>query len=188
VNSISWPRDENQSALKAISRSAQSAGIADLTVLARTIRWTRVTAGFSVGVWPKTTRRRDDSRFRQVADGRPSRSPQGDIVMDRNCDPRRRDARPLCDERESRPSPCADSSDVRWPINDKSIDKARVQPALMLRQLAFAMRISRALYAAAQLGIADLLAGGPMTTNQLALAAGVDAQSLTCLRVPTCGL
>jgi hypothetical protein len=58
----------------------------------------------------------------------------------------------------------------------------------MLRQLAFAMRISRALYAAAQLGIADLLAGGPMTTNQLALAAGVDAQSLTCLRVPTCGL
>ena len=105
--------------------------------------------------------------------------------MDRNCDPRRRDARPLCDERESRSSPCADSSDVRWPINDKSIDKgrkcldqARVQPALMLRQLAFAMRISRALYAAAQLGIADLLAGGPMTSDRLALAAGADAQSL----------
>ena len=105
--------------------------------------------------------------------------------MDRNCDPRRRDARPLCDERKSRSSPCADSGDVRWPINDKSIDKgrkcldqARVQPALMLRQLAFAMRISRALYAAAQLGIADLLVGGPMTSDRLALAAGADAQSL----------
>jgi SAM-dependent methyltransferase len=58
------------------------------------------------------------------------------------------------------------------------LDQSRVQPALMLRQLAFVMRVSRALYAAAQLGIADLLAGGPMTSNRLALAAGADAQSL----------
>jgi SAM-dependent methyltransferase len=105
--------------------------------------------------------------------------------MGRNCDPRRRDARPLRGEHESRSSLCTASGDVRWPINDRSIDKgrkcldqARVQAALMLRQLAFAMRISRALYAAAQLGIADLLAGGPMTSERLALAAGADAQSL----------
>jgi hypothetical protein len=48
----------------------------------------------------------------------------------------------------------------------------------MLRQLAFAMRISRALHVVAQLGIADLLASGPMTSDRLALAAGADAQSL----------
>ena len=58
------------------------------------------------------------------------------------------------------------------------LDHSRVHPALMLRQLAFAMRVSRALYVAAQLGIADLLAGGPMTSEQLALAAGGHAQSL----------
>jgi hypothetical protein len=57
------------------------------------------------------------------------------------------------------------------------LDQAQVPPALMLRQLAFAMRVSRALYAAAQFGIADLLAGGPMTSGQLAVAAGADAQS-----------
>jgi len=50
--------------------------------------------------------------------------------------------------------------------------------ALLLRQMAFAMRISRALYAAAELNIADFLAEGPMTSGQLAEAAGADAQSL----------
>jgi SAM-dependent methyltransferase len=50
--------------------------------------------------------------------------------------------------------------------------------ALMLRQMAFAMRISRALYAAAEINIADFLAEGPMTSGQLAEAAGADAQSL----------
>ena len=58
------------------------------------------------------------------------------------------------------------------------LDQSRVHPALMLRQLAFAMRVSRALYVAAQFGVADLLAGGSMTSEQLALAAGGHAQSL----------
>jgi O-methyltransferase domain/Dimerisation domain len=58
------------------------------------------------------------------------------------------------------------------------LDRSRVHPALMLRQLAFAMRVSRALYVAAQLGIADLLAGGPMTSEQLAFTTGDHAQSL----------
>src|ERR1700736_267133 len=113
-----------------------------------------------------------DSTKLGMGDGRPRRSPtglQGDIVMDRNCHPGRRDACPVRDERESRSSASADSRDVRFPINERStdngrecLDKTQVQPALMLRQLAFAMRISRALYAAAQLGISDLLANGPM--------------------------
>ena len=129
-----------------------------------------------------------DSTKLGMGDGRPRRSPtglQGDIVMDRNCHPGRRDACPVRDERESRSSASADSRDVRFPINERStdngrecLDKTQVQPALMLRQLAFAMRISRALYAAAQLGISDLLADGPMTSDRLALAAGADAQSL----------
>jgi hypothetical protein len=53
-----------------------------------------------------------------------------------------------------------------------------VPPALMLRQLAFVMRASRALYAAAELGIADLLAGGPMTSAELAARVKTDAPSL----------
>jgi hypothetical protein len=48
----------------------------------------------------------------------------------------------------------------------------------MLRHMAFAMRISRALYAAAELNIADILAEGPLTSAQLAVAAGADGQSL----------
>jgi SAM-dependent methyltransferase len=40
------------------------------------------------------------------------------------------------------------------------------------------MRISRALYAAAQLNIADILADGPMTSGQMATAVGADRQSL----------
>ncbi len=53
-----------------------------------------------------------------------------------------------------------------------------VPPALMLRQLAFVMRASRALYAAAELNIADFLASGPLTTAELAAAVGVDAGAL----------
>jgi len=48
----------------------------------------------------------------------------------------------------------------------------------MLRQLAFVMRASRALYVAAQLGVADILAGGPMTSAELATATGTDAPTL----------
>ena len=43
-------------------------------------------------------------------------------------------------------------------------DLVRVPPALMLRQLAFVMRASRALYVAARLGVADILASGPMSS------------------------
>ena len=53
-----------------------------------------------------------------------------------------------------------------------------VPPALMLRQLAFVMRASRALYAAAELNIADFLASGPMTSAELAAAVGADAATL----------
>ena len=58
-------------------------------------------------------------------------------------------------------------------------EKPQVPPAIMLRQLAHVMRASRALYAAAELGIADILAAGPMTTdvnrNEFARgAAGLD--------------
>jgi len=37
-------------------------------------------------------------------------------------------------------------------------EKPQAPPAIMLRQLAHVMRASRALYAAAELGIADILA------------------------------
>ncbi len=57
-------------------------------------------------------------------------------------------------------------------------DQARVPPALMLRQLAFVMRASRALYAAAELGVADILAAGPMTSGEIAAGTGTDAPSL----------
>ena len=51
-------------------------------------------------------------------------------------------------------------------------DKTAVAPAIVLRQLAFVMRVSRALYAAAELKLADLLAAGPMTNGELAAEAG----------------
>src|SRR5450631_4226019 len=57
-------------------------------------------------------------------------------------------------------------------------DQAQVPPALMLRQLAFVMRASRALYAAAHFGIADILAHAPMGSRELAATAGTDAQTL----------
>ena len=57
-------------------------------------------------------------------------------------------------------------------------DLVRVPPALMLRQLAFVMRASRALYVAAQLGVADILASGPMSSAELAATAGTDAPTL----------
>jgi hypothetical protein len=53
-----------------------------------------------------------------------------------------------------------------------------VAPALMLRQLAFVMRASRALYAAAELNLADFLVSGPMTSGELAAAAGADPATL----------
>src|SRR5262249_7178235 len=92
---------------------------------------------------------------------------------------------PLLDKPETRSVVDADCSYGLRPLTSRCndcwherLDQDRVQPALMLRHLAFAMRISRALYAAAQLNIADILADGPMTSDRLSLAAGADAQSL----------
>jgi hypothetical protein len=51
-------------------------------------------------------------------------------------------------------------------------EQGKVPPALLLRQLAFVMRASRALYAGAQLGVADILAAGPMTSGEIAAKAG----------------
>ena len=57
-------------------------------------------------------------------------------------------------------------------------DKTAVPPAIMLRQLAFVMRVSRALYAAAEPKLADFLAAGPMTNRELAAEAGVDPPTM----------
>jgi hypothetical protein len=57
-------------------------------------------------------------------------------------------------------------------------DKTAVPPAIMLRQLAFVMRVSRALYAAAELKLADFLAAGPMTNGELAAEAGVNPPTM----------
>lgn len=51
-------------------------------------------------------------------------------------------------------------------------------PGEDLRHLYFGFRVSQALYAAAELGIADLLAGGPRTADDLATASGAHAPSL----------
>jgi precorrin-6B methylase 2 len=51
-------------------------------------------------------------------------------------------------------------------------------PGEDLRHLFFGFRVSQALYAAAELGIADLLAGGPRTADDLATASGAHAPSL----------
>jgi len=53
-------------------------------------------------------------------------------------------------------------------------EKPQVPPAIMLRQLAHVMRASRALYAAAELGIADILAAGPMTSEEIGAKAGAN--------------
>jgi len=57
-------------------------------------------------------------------------------------------------------------------------DATRVPPALRLRQLALVMRVSRTLYAAASLGIADILAGGPLSSTEVAARAGTDASTM----------
>jgi ubiquinone/menaquinone biosynthesis C-methylase UbiE len=51
-------------------------------------------------------------------------------------------------------------------------------PGEDLRHLFVGFRVSQALYAAAELGIADLLAGGPRTADDLATASGAHAPSL----------
>jgi len=51
-------------------------------------------------------------------------------------------------------------------------------PGLVLRQMAMAMRLSRALYVAAELGIADHLANGPMSSAALAAVTSTHAGAL----------
>jgi hypothetical protein len=53
-----------------------------------------------------------------------------------------------------------------------------LSPALMLRQLSFAMRVSRALYAGVELGIADILASGAQTSIEIAARTGTHAPTL----------
>jgi hypothetical protein len=50
--------------------------------------------------------------------------------------------------------------------------------AAAVLQMIWGVHISRAVYVAAELGVADLLAGGPLTAAQLAQARGVDERSL----------
>jgi hypothetical protein len=57
-------------------------------------------------------------------------------------------------------------------------DETQLPPALRVRQLALVMRASRALYAAASLGIADILAGGPQSSGEVAAKAGSDALTM----------
>ena len=53
-----------------------------------------------------------------------------------------------------------------------------ITPGDDLRRLVFGYRVSQALYAVAELGIADLLAGGPRSAEDLATASGAHAPSL----------
>src|SRR5580692_5473282 len=55
-------------------------------------------------------------------------------------------------------------------------------PAQLLRRLSFVMRASRALSVAAQLGVADFLARGPMTSGEIAAAGGDGATLRRLLR------
>lgn len=55
---------------------------------------------------------------------------------------------------------------------------ARIQEAEDLRRLVLGYRVSQAIFVAAALGIADLLASGPRTADELASAAGAHAPSL----------
>jgi O-methyltransferase domain/Dimerisation domain len=57
-------------------------------------------------------------------------------------------------------------------------EKPQAPPAIMLRQLAYVMRASRALYAAAELNIADILAAGPMTSEEIGAKAGADGPTM----------
>ena len=52
-------------------------------------------------------------------------------------------------------------------------------PGEELRRLVLGYRVSQAIYVAAELGIADLLAGGPRTADDLASAAGAHRRSLS---------
>jgi hypothetical protein len=61
-------------------------------------------------------------------------------------------------------------------------------PRLMVRQIALAMRTSRALYVAAELGLADHLVNGPMDSAGLASATGAHAGAVRRLMRVLCAL
>jgi len=64
----------------------------------------------------------------------------------------------------------------------------RVQAAAALRQIAFRLRASQALYVAAKLNIADHLAQGPMDADELSKAAEVDAAAIGRVMRALCSL
>lgn len=66
--------------------------------------------------------------------------------------------------------------------------RPRAQAAAALRQIAFGMRASQALYVAAKLNIADHLAQGPLDANELSRVAEVDAAALGRVMRALCSL
>jgi hypothetical protein len=66
--------------------------------------------------------------------------------------------------------------------------RAHAHGAAHLRQIAFGMRASQALYVAAKLGVADHLAQKPMTGGELAAATHVDAGALNRVMRALCAL
>ena len=64
----------------------------------------------------------------------------------------------------------------------------RVQAAAALRQIAFRLRASQALYVAAKLNIADHLAQGPLDADELSKVAEVDAAAIGRVMRALCSL
>lgn len=63
-------------------------------------------------------------------------------------------------------------------LGERSLDKETTPPSAFLTQILLGSLASQALYVAAKLGIADQLADGPKTVEQLANATNTDAPSL----------
>jgi hypothetical protein len=66
--------------------------------------------------------------------------------------------------------------------------QARAQAAAALRQVAFGLRASQALYVAARLNVADHLAQGPLDAEELSKATEVDAAALGRVMRALCSL
>jgi hypothetical protein len=66
--------------------------------------------------------------------------------------------------------------------------QSRAQAAAALRQIAFGLRASQALYVAAKLNIADHLAQGPLDADELSKVAEVDAAALGRVMRALCSL
>src|SRR5215218_8930264 len=59
-----------------------------------------------------------------------------------------------------------------------SIDQPKEQPAIALRRLIDGFQVSQAIHVATVLGIADLLAAGPRSSDELAAASGSHPDAL----------